>query len=151
MEKLTCDSVQVGEELPPFVRSVNQETFWRYAVASFDYNPVHNDPDWVRTAQPFRIPYTVAHGMMTMSFMGSVVARWAYPAMLKITRITSKFTLPVLAGWTIKCTGVVSEKHVICPGKNYVVIDLKAENQKGELVAVGEAQVLFPDESRNWA
>jgi len=144
MPKLTFASVQVGEELPPFTRTVNQEIFWKYAVASFDYNPVHNDPEWVKTAQPFKVPYTVAHGMMTMSFMTSVVTNWAYPHGLKITRITSKFTRPVAPGWTVKCSGVVSEKHVICKGKNYVVIDLKAENQNGELLAVEQVEVLFP-------
>ncbi|UCD58364.1 MAG: hypothetical protein JSV16_04405 [Candidatus Hydrogenedentota bacterium] len=145
MQKLTFDSVQVGDELPPITRSVTQETFWKNAVASFDYNPVHCDPDWVATAQPFGIPYTVAHGMMTMSFMLTVVSNWAYPSGLKITRMTSKFFRPVLAGWTVKCSGIVAEKHVICSGKNYVVIELKAENQEGEGLAVCQTTVVFPD------
>lgn len=145
MAKVTFNSVEAGMELAPFTKTVNQEIFWKYAVGSFDYNPVHNDPEWVKTAQPFKVPYTVAHGMMTMSFMTSVVTNWAYPNMLKITKITSKFTRPVAPGWTVKCSGVVSEKHIICKGKNYVVVDLKAENQKGELLALGQAEVLFPD------
>jgi acyl dehydratase len=145
MTKITFDSVQTGQELAAFTKKVNQETFWKYAVASFDYNPVHNDPEWVKTAQPFKVPYTVAHGMMTMSFMTSVVTTWAYPAMLQISKISTKFTKPVAPGWTVKCTGVISEKHVIAKGKNYVVVDLKAENQDGELLAVGQAEVLFPD------
>jgi 3-hydroxybutyryl-CoA dehydratase len=145
MNRVTFDSVQVGDELPPLTRPVSQETFWKYAVASFDYNPVHCDPDWVETAQPFGIPYTVAHGMMTMSFMMSVVSSWAYPSGLRIRRMTSKFLWPVLAGWTVTCTGVVSEKHLISPGKNYVVVDLKAENQDGRHLAMCRAEVIFPD------
>ncbi len=145
MEKLTFDSVQVGDELPPISRSVTQETFWKYAVASFDYNPVHCDPDWVATAQPFGIPYTVGHGMMTMSYMLSVASSWAYPSGLKITKMNSKFFWPVLAGWTVKCSGVVAEKHVICPGKNYVLVDLKAENQDGRELAKCRTEVVFPD------
>lgn len=145
MQKMTFDSIQVGQELPSITRTVSQEIFWKNAVASFDYNPVHCDPEWVRTAQPFGIPETVAHGMMTMSFILTVVSNWAYPSMLKITKMTSKFIRPVLAGWTLKCSGVISEKHIICPGKNYVSIDLKAENHKGELVAICQTEVLFPD------
>ncbi len=145
MEKLTFDSVHVGDELPPFTQSVTQETFWKYAVASFDYNPVHCDPDWVETAQPFGIPHTVAHGMMTMSFMMSVVSRWAYPSGLHIAKMTSKFFWPVLAGWTVKCTGVVTEKHLISPGKDFVVVDVKAENQDGRELAVCRTEVVFPD------
>lgn len=145
MNKITFDSVEPGQELPSFKRTVNQETFWKYAVGSFDYNPVHCDPEWVKTAQPFGIPVTVAHGMTTMSFMTSLVTNWAYPAMLKITKITSKFVRPVQLEWTVNCSGVISEKHVICPGKNYVVIDLKAENQDAELLAIGQTEVVFPD------
>jgi acyl dehydratase len=145
MQKVSFDSVQVGDALVPVTRSVTQETFWRNAVASFDYNPVHCDPEWVESAQPFGIPVTVAHGMMTMSFMLTVVSNWAYPSSLKITKATSKFTRPVPAGWTINCTGVVSEKHIISPGKNYVIIDLIAENQDGEVVAICQTEVVFPD------
>jgi 3-hydroxybutyryl-CoA dehydratase len=144
MSKITFDSVKAGQEIPPFERTVNQETFWKYAVGSFDYNPVHCDPEWVKTAQPFGIPVTVAHGMTTMTLMVSTVTSWAYPAMLKITKSTAKFVRPVQPGWTVKCTGIISEKHVISPGKNYVVIDTKAENQDGELLAIGQTEVLFP-------
>lgn len=145
MKKLTFDSVQVGDELPAISRPVTQETFWKYAVASLDYNPVHCDPHWVATAQPFGIPHTVAHGMMTMSFMLSVVSSWAYPAGLQIRKTTSKFFWPVLAGWTVNCSGSVTEKHVICRGKNYVVVELKAENQEGRELAVCRTEVVFPD------
>lgn len=145
MQHVSFDSVQVGEELSPVKRFVTQEIFWKNAVASFDYNPVHCDPEWVESAQPFGIPVTVAHGMMTMSFMLTVVSNWAYPSMLKITKATSKLLRPVPAGWTIHCTGTISEKHVISPGKNYVIVDLKAENQDGELVALCQTEVVFPD------
>jgi 3-hydroxybutyryl-CoA dehydratase len=145
MKKVTFDSVEVGEELPPITRSVTQETFWKYAVASLDYNPVHCDPEWVRTAQPFGITHTVGHGMMTISFMLTVASNWAYRSMLMISKIDSKLIWPVIAGWTVKCTGVISEKHIICPGKNYVVIDLKAENQDGTLLGVCKTEVMFPD------
>ena len=80
-----------------------------------------------------------------MSFMTSVVTNWALPSQLLIRKIVSKFTRPVEQGWKIKCTGVVSEKHVITKGKNFVVIEVKAENQKGELLALSEVEVVFPD------
>jgi len=145
MQKVTFDTVETGHVLPDFTRKVNQETFWKYAVASLDYNPVHNDPEWVKTAQPFKVPYTVGHGMMTMSFMTSVVTNWALPSMLKVRKIDCKFTRPVEADWTVKCTGVVSEKHYIHKGKNFVVLDVKAENQNGDLLGLSRVEVVFPD------
>ena len=144
-KKLTFSSVEVGDELPTVIRTCTQEDIWRNAAGSLDYNPVHTDPEWVRTAQPFGIPQTVAHGMMTMSIMASVVSDWAYPVQGKIRGMDSKFTKPVPAGSTIKCTGVVSSKHFISPGKNFVVVDLEAENQEGDIVAVGQMEVILPD------
>jgi acyl dehydratase len=142
---MSFSSVSIGDQLPPVSRSVTQETFWKFSVASLDYNPVHNDPEWVKTARPFGIQETVGHGMMTISFMMSVVSNWAYPCMLKIRKSDSKLIFPVLAGWTVTCSGVISEKHVICPGKNYVVIDLEAKNQDGRLLGICKSEVIFPD------
>jgi acyl dehydratase len=45
MEKISFESVKTGTVLAPVVHKVDQETFWKYAVASFDYNPVHNDAE----------------------------------------------------------------------------------------------------------
>ena len=83
--------------------------------------------------------------MMTIAFMMTVVSNWAYPAMLKIRKSDSKLIFPVLAGWTVTCTGVISEKHVISSGENYVVIDLEAKNQDGRLLGVCKTEVVFPD------
>jgi acyl dehydratase len=145
MDKITIDTVQVGQELCPVSQFVDQETFWKNAVGSFDYNPVHCDPEWVKTAKPFGIPVTVAHGMMTMSFMLTVVTNWAYSSMGKITETDSKLIRPVQGGWTVNCSGIISEKHVIAPGRNYVIVDLKAENQDGDLLAICQAKVVFPE------
>ena len=145
MDKITFDTIQVGQELKPVIQSVNQEVFWKNAVGSFDYNPVHCDPEWVKTAQPFGIPVTVAHGMMTMSFMLTVVTNWVYPSMGKITETDSKLIRPVQGGWTVNCSGIISEKHVIAPGRDFVIIDLKAENQDGDVLAICQAKVVFPE------
>ena len=145
MGQVKFDSVNAGDTLPSSTRSVDQETFWKYAVASFDYNPVHNDPEWVKTAQPFKIPLTVAHGMMTMSFMTSLVTTWALPSLLRVRKVTSKFTRPVEQGWEVRCSGVISSKHVITKGQNFVVIDVRAENQMGDLLGISEIEVVFPD------
>jgi len=145
MEKITFESLKTGTALEPVAHKVGQETFWKYAIASFDYNPVHNDAEWVKTAMPFKIPKTVGHGMMTMSFMTSVVTNWAVPAMLRVSKITSKFTKPVEQEWTVTCTGVITEKHYISKGKNFVVVEVKAENQDKELLGLSQIEVVFPD------
>lgn len=145
MGKLTFDSVSAGDTLPEIVRTVDQETFWKFAVASFDYNPVHCDRKWVETARPFTLTTTVGHGMMTAAFMSSVVLEWMLPTVLKIRRASVKFTFPVLPGWTVASSGYVAEKHVITKGKNFVLLKVEAKNQEGVVVGVSEYEVEFPD------
>jgi primosomal replication protein N len=77
--------------------------------------------------------------------MTSVVTTWALPSMLLVRKIVSKLTRPLEQGWEVRCTGVISEKHHISKGKNFVVIDVKAENQDGDLLGLSEIQVVFPD------
>ena len=145
MKNITFAALTAGDELPDVVRTVDQETFWKFAVASFDYNPVHCDQRWVETARPFTLTTTVGHGMMTAAFMSAVVNQWMLPNVLKIRKASAKFTFPVLPGWTITARGYIAEKHVIAPGKNFVVIKVKAENQDQLLVGLAEYEIVFPE------
>jgi len=145
MAKLTFESVKLGDVLPQVQRTVGQETFWRYAVGSLDYNPVHSNPDWVKEAKVFGIPSTVGHGAMTMSLLTTVVCNWAFPVGGWLQSLDTKFIKPVLPGDTLTFGGAVSEIH---PGrgknKNFVVVELTGDNQKGERFAVGRAEVILP-------
>jgi len=143
-EKVSFDTVEPGTQLPSIERPVTQEAMWKYAVASLDYNTVHVHPEWCKTAQVFGLESTVGHGQMTMSFLGSVLSDWAYPVGGWIKKMDCKFIKPVLPGDKITCGGVVTEKHPIGQGKDFVVVSIYAANQKGEMVAVGEAEVTLP-------
>ena len=145
-KRLTFESVNLGDELPPVERHVDQEVIWQFAVGSLDYNPVHTNPDWIKTAQVFGIPSTVGHGAMTMSLMTTVVTSWAYPVGGWLKSLETKFIRPVLPGDTITFRGVVTEKHPGRGDKNFVVVDLHADNQDGARFAVGTAEVILPNE-----
>ncbi len=79
-KKITFASVNCGDVLPEVRQMVNQEVIWQHAAGSMDYNPVHNNPEWCKTAQVFGLPVTVMHGNQTMSLMCKVVTNWAYPS-----------------------------------------------------------------------
>ena len=141
---LNFESVELGARLPDVVREVNQDVIDRFAVGSFDYNPIHLDPEWKRKMDLPGGKSTIAHGQMTMSFLGSVLTDWACPVGGKVTKIEAKYIKPVLPGDMITAGGTVTEKHFHGPGKNFVVVEIFAQNQKGEKVAVGEAEVILP-------
>ena len=79
-EKLRFDEIELGYETPPQSKGINQEKITRNAEASLDYNPIHIDPEYCRKINLLGKGTTIAHGMMTLSFMGKIVTDWAYRA-----------------------------------------------------------------------
>jgi acyl dehydratase len=141
---LNIKSIELGTRLPDVVRNVNQDVIDRFAVGSFDYNPIHLNPEWKRRMNLPGGESTIAHGQMTMSFMASVLTDWACPDGGMVSRIDAKYIKPVLPGDVITSGGVVTEKHFHGPGKDFVTVEIFAQNQNGEKVAVGEADVILP-------
>jgi len=144
MANVSFDNVELDAALPALVRHVDQRVITRNAAASLDFNPIHVDPAWAAKVDLLGEGTTIAHGMCTFSFMTSVVTNWCAPGGGFVSGLESKFLRPVRPGDTITCRGVVSEKHPRQPGQSFVVVELSAENQRGEAVAVATARVRLP-------
>lgn len=142
--KVNFDTVELGTRLPEEIRSISQDTIDRYAVASFDYNPIHIDPQWKRQVDLPGGESTIAHGQMTLSFIATALCNWAYPVGGWVSKMEAKYIKPVLPGDVIAAGGTITEKHYHGQGKNFVVIEIFAQNQRKEKVAVGEAEVILP-------
>jgi acyl dehydratase len=143
-KRITFESVNCGDILPEVVQHVDQEIIWRHAVGSLDYNPVHNNPDWCRTAQVFGLPVTVMHGNQTMSLMCKVITDWCFASGGRMRRLETKLIKPVPVDTTCVYGGKVTEKHPIGKGQDFVTLELWAKEKGGDQVALGEAQVYLP-------
>ncbi|HVP59598.1 MAG TPA: MaoC family dehydratase [Myxococcaceae bacterium] len=134
--KLYFEAVRVGEELPALSKTpVDRVQLARYAGASGDFNPVHVDETYARS---LGMPSVYAPGMLIMGFLGQLVSDWARGAQLR--RYSVKFSKIVWPGDTVVCKGRVTERWGD-EGRYYAELDLWAENQKGELVLRGGAQI----------
>jgi len=134
--KLYFEAVRVGEELPALTKTpVDRVQLARYAGASGDFNPVHVDETY---AKSLGMPSVYAPGMLIMGFLGQLVSDWARGAQLR--RYSVKFSKIVWPGDTVVCKGRVTERWGD-EGRYYAELDLWAENQKGELVLRGGAQI----------
>ncbi len=63
----------------------------RYAVASGDHNPIHQD---AAVAESVGLPGVIAHGMLTMALAARAVAEWTGGA--EVVDLGCKFTNPVV-------------------------------------------------------
>jgi acyl dehydratase len=137
--KVYFDDVKVGDELPPLVKGpIQQIQLTRYAGASGDFNPIHQDEEFARAAGMGGV---FAHGMLSMGFVAQAVTDWAGAG--RVQKIGVRFAALVRLKDTVTCRGRVvgtSQKD----GVNLVELDIWAENQKGEKVVTGKATVALP-------
>ncbi len=124
--------MKAGDELTPLRKEpVTKVQLVKYAGASGDYNLIHTDDE---TARAVGLDGVIAHGMLSMGFLGEYAAGIAGPQ--NVRRLKVRFAAMVRPGDELTCRGVVRE---VADGR--VVLDLWAENQAGEKVTTGEAEV----------
>jgi acyl dehydratase len=80
-----------GDALEPQTFTVTRADLVRYAHASGDHNPIHQDQDVARSVG---LPDVIAHGMYTLGLVGRAVATWTGGA--EVVELGCKFTNPVV-------------------------------------------------------
>jgi acyl dehydratase len=135
--KIYFDDVEVGHEMPALVKDpIKQIQLTRYAGASGDFNPIHQDDAFAKAAGMGGV---FAHGMLSMGFVAQSVTNWL--GVGTVQKVGVRFAGLVRLGDVITVRGKVVAKR---PAKsereqNLVDVDLWAENQKGEKVVTGKA------------
>jgi acyl dehydratase len=133
------DSVTVGDELPPLaLPPLTRTTLALYAGASGDHNPIHVDVDFARAAG---MPDVVAHGMLSMAWLGRLLTNWAPQRELR--EFSVRFTAMTHVGERIVCTGRVAEK-LERDGERLVRVAIATSNEAGEVKVVGDAYLSLP-------
>jgi acyl dehydratase len=137
--RVYVEDVKVGDELPPLVKGpIRQIQLTRYAGASGDFNPIHQDHEFAKAAGMGDV---FAHGMLSMGFVAQCVTDWAGAGAVR--KIGVRFAGLVRLKDVITCKGRVlgkSSKN----GTHLIEVELWAENQKGEKVVTGKATVGLP-------
>lgn len=98
----------------------------RYAAASGDHNPIHQDEDVARSVG---LPGVIAHGMYTMALAARAVTEW-FPG-AEVVSLGGKFTNPVVVpaegGVDIEVAGVAKEPE---DDLTTVVLTVTCDGQK---------------------
>jgi acyl dehydratase len=137
--KVYFDDVKVGDALPPLVKpAIQQIQLTRYAGASGDFNPIHQDAEFARAAGMADI---FAHGMLSMGFVAQAVTDWAGAG--NVRRIGVRFAALVRLKDVVTCRGRVLSTS-IKDGLNLVELEIWADNQRAEKIVTGRAIVSLP-------
>lgn len=137
--KIYFDDVKVGDELPPLVKGpIQQIQLTRYAGASGDFNPIHQDEEFAKAAGMGGV---FAHGMLSMGFVAQVVTDWAGAGTVR--KLGVRFAGLVRLKDMVTCRGRVLDTFSK-DDVHLVEVEVWAENQRGERVVTGKATVALP-------
>lgn len=130
--------IEVGTQIPQRVFWVDRALLKRYADASGDQNPIHQDETF---AVNVGLPNVIAHGMLTMGLVATYISDWAGGA-ANVKEYGARFTKPVIVpdGKKVDLTvdGTVSE--VLADGA--IRVELSATSAGVKVLGMAKAVVI---------
>ena len=102
----TFESLKVGDEIPALtIPPVSRHTLALYCGVSGDFNPIHVDLDYAKSAG---LDDVIAHGMLSAGYLARMLTNWVPQS--SIRSINNRFTAMTHIGDSVTCTGKVVEK-----------------------------------------
>ena len=140
--QILFEEIQVGQKAS-FSRKISKSDIETFANLTGDFNPLHIDSNF---AAEFGYPAPVAHGMLSASFISTLIGTLLPgPGSLWIG-LSLEFVSPVFAGETIKIEGEVKQKSIVA---RLIVLETRVINSKGEVIIRGESKVKMLHEKKN--
>lgn len=122
----------VGTQIGPLTLSpISRTTLAMFAGASHDHNAIHIDIDAARLSG---FDDVIAHGMLSMAYLGRLITDWRPQAQLLSWRVRFTAMTPVLSSPT--CEGVVS-----AVSDGVAELDLLVRLEDGTVTLSGTARV----------
>lgn len=129
--------IEVGTVIDERVFWIDRELLKRYADASGDQNPIHQDEVFAKSVG---LPDVIAHGMLTMALVGKFVTDWAGGS-AAVKEFSARFVKPVIVPADQKVDLTVSATVVeVLDGT--VRLDLSATSGGVKVLGMTKALVL---------
>jgi len=142
LKTLTFDEIKIGDELPQYTKWITFQSAVRFGRTYRDVFSGHINPK-VSEGQ-FGVGSMPVQGAVVEAGVTPLIINWLRSAKpwLYGGRQESRFIQLVVPGDTLIYHGKVIDK-ITEQDKKYVIVDVFAENQKGEKVMVATARVAF--------
>lgn len=137
MEENTIATISPGQSAS-FSKTVSEADVYMFAGVSGDFNPVHVNEEYAAKGM---FKKRIAHGMLTASFVSTVLGTKLPGPGAIYAKQELKFLAPVFIGDTLTATCAVQQ---VIAEKNRVIMDCQVTNQHGAKVLSGEAALILP-------
>ncbi|ADB61218.1 MaoC domain protein dehydratase [Haloterrigena turkmenica DSM 5511] len=135
----SIDAVTVGDTGPTVVvEDLERKHFVKYAGASGDFNPIHYDEPYARSAGNESV---FGQGMFTAGVASRVVTGWF--DLESVASFGVRFQSRIFPGDAIVATGEIVDRRA---DDGVVEIELEATNQRGETLLTGSATAALGDD-----
>lgn len=128
---------EVGATVERTFGPLTRQHLVRYAGASGDFNPMHYDDEFARSAG---FPSVFAQGMLSAGVLGTFVAEWLGPR--NVRSLSVRFREQVWPGDEVTCSGTVIDIGENAEGRT-VTLELTARRQTGGVAVTGTATGLL--------
>ena len=128
--------LNIGDELPTFIRKGTVEHWNRFAAVNDEFAPHHWDYDVARN-EGFDAPFAMAP--LQMSFFNALLRTWM-GEQGRIISVSAKLKSPFFKEQTLVVTGRVTELQIV-ETETYIDIELLQADTDNKTVAIGTAQV----------
>ena len=100
------ESLEVGDEIPALkIPPVSRHTLALYSGVSGDYNPIHVDLDYAKSAG---LDDVIAHGMLSAGYLARMLTDWVPQSAIR--SLNNRFTAMTHIGDSVSCIVKVVEK-----------------------------------------
>jgi acyl dehydratase len=115
----------MSEELETRRYAVTRADLVRYAEASGDHNPIHQDE---AVARSVGLPGVIAHGMYTLALAARAVASWTDGEVVELgCKFTNPVVVPAEGGVEVVVAGTVKG---VADGLRTIALEVTCEGQK---------------------
>ncbi|MCC7365423.1 MAG: MaoC family dehydratase [Dehalococcoidia bacterium] len=133
----TFEEIQLGQSAS-FTKTLSETDIYLFAGITGDMNPAHVD---AVSAANGMFKQRIAHGMLTASFISTVIAMQLPGPGTIYAGQDLQFRAPVFIGDTVTARVEVSEK---LDQRKWVKLKTEVTNQDGKVVVTGVATVIPP-------
>lgn len=130
------EEIEVGESAS-ITKAISEADVVNYAGIIGDFNPLHVNPEYAKASM---FGGRIAHGMLTASFISTLVGCCLPGANGLYLSQEVKFVKPVKIGDTITARAEVMEK---IDEKRRIIMKTTVSNQRNEIVLDGKAVVMI--------
>jgi acyl dehydratase len=129
---------QGAEHSAVMIEKVDRNMFVRYAGASGDFNPIHYNEEYAKSAG---YPTVFAQGMFTAGVLATFFTDWVGES--NVRRFRTRFVGQVWPGEQIVCSGQVVKVYEQ-DGETRADCELKVTNADGQAKIDGDATCVVP-------